>query len=123
MAGNYNAKQLAKLFTKDADCILACYSLTSEMSYDELDEWLEEIAQSGGANIPIVLVATKEDLASNERAVSMNKGLMKKRELGERCVHFCEVTTWTSDMTKITELLENIIVPNAKRYVKANKQE
>ena len=46
---------------------------------------------------------------------------MKKRELADRCVHFCEVTTWTSDMAKITDLLENIIVPNAKKYVKANK--
>ena len=121
MAGNYNAKQLAKLFTKDADCILACYSLTSEMSFDELDEWLEEIAQAGGNQIPVVLVATKEDLAANERAVSKNRGMMKKRELQERCVHFCEVTTWTSDMNQITELLEHIIVPNAKKYVKANR--
>ena len=80
MAGNFTARQLSKHYTPQADCILACYSLNSERSFEELDEWIQEIRQTQeGLNIPIMLLATKSDLAQNERAVTENRGQMYKR--------------------------------------------
>ena len=70
MAGNYQAAHLVKKECQGANCILLCYSLISHESYQKLDDWLEEIDRDEfGINLPIVLVATKRDLASEHRAV------------------------------------------------------
>ena len=70
-----------------------------------------------GGDIPIILIATKADLAeADRRQISEARGLNYKKELGARCKHFEEVTTYTDNANTITKLLESRIVPIAKEY-------
>ena len=59
-----------------------------------------------------MLVGTKSELA-NERVISCKKGLEAKEKIGERCVYFCEVTSYENKSPAILDLLEKGIVPYA----------
>ena len=86
-------------YCKQADCIVLCYSLTSKKSFEGLAEWLDELSLDERAKtLPVALVATKSDLAAEQRQVSEDFGYEKKNQIGPRCFLFREVTTFTDDM-------------------------
>ena len=89
VAGNMQAKQLVSLYCKQADCVILCYDLTRRRSFELVDEWLLELNDDPKAKqLPIVLLATKEDLALEKRSVTKSAGSKKKEFIGERCFLF-----------------------------------
>mmetsp|Transcript_7433 Transcript_7433/g.9009 ORF Transcript_7433/g.9009 Transcript_7433/m.9009 type:complete len:143 (-) Transcript_7433:29-457(-) len=122
VAGNSQAKDLVSRFCKNTHCILVCYSIISEGSFRDIDEWVDGIKElPGGSDIPIVLIGTKSDLAEDSRAVSDRKGNCAKRAIGKSCFQFTEITTFTDDMTHMKSLLEEVIVPAAKNFAKQGR--
>ena len=67
----------------------------------------------GCSEKPVVLIATKADLAQEERIVTMNRGEQYKAQLGRRCTHFQEVTTFTDDLAKTNSKLIDQVVSAA----------
>ena len=116
VAGNFTAKQLVHTYCKQADCIVLCYSLTSKTSFNSLAEWLEELSLDERAKtLPVALIATKSDLAPEQRQVTEDQGYLKKDDIGERCFIFRETTTFTDDMQPIQDLFLNDIVAHVMR--------
>ena len=76
-----------------------------------LQEWLDELSLDERAKtLPVALIATKSDLAPEQRSVTEDQGYLKKEEIGERCFIFRETTTFTDDMQPIQNLFLNDIV-------------
>ena len=70
IAGNQMGKKDAQQYSQEVHCILLCYSLISESSFEEIWDWLSAIDQSQDHHkVPIILVGTKLDLAHSERVV------------------------------------------------------
>ena len=68
------------LYSKQADVILLCYNLTKKKTFDDLDEWLDQLNLDKKAKtLPIALIATKSDLAMDQRAVDTNHGYRKMK--------------------------------------------
>ena len=64
--------------------IILCYSINSNESFKELDDWLEAIeSEPVAASLPIALIATKSDL-EDSRVVSLSLGKEKKKEITKR---------------------------------------
>ena len=102
-------QDLVREHCRDSHCIILCYNLTSRLSYENLPDWLEEIEKDQvGKNLPVVLVATKMDLAADQRQVSEDKGYSKQREIGEKCILFRETTTYGSDVSSVTSLFTEV---------------
>ena len=114
MAGNFAMQDLVRDHCKDADCIILCYNLTSRRSFENLPDWLEEIEKDSiGKNLPVALVATKSDLAQDQRQVSEDLGYRKKGDIGDKCILFRETTTYGNDVSSVnllfTEVAEMIV--------------
>lgn len=61
-AGQEDYERVRRLFYKDANCFMVCYSVDHRTSFDNiLSKWIPEL-QPDGHCVPIVLVATKKDL-------------------------------------------------------------
>ena len=104
-------------YCKQADCIVLCYSLTQKTSFQNLNEWLEELSLDERAKtLPVALIATKLDLAPDQRAVSEDEGYIKKEEIGDRCFIFRETTTFTDDTRPIQDLFINEIVSHVLNH-------
>ena len=66
------------LYCKQADVIVLCYNLTKKRTFDDLDEWLDQLNLDNKAKtLPIALIATKSDLAMDQREVETNQGYRK----------------------------------------------
>ena len=108
MAGNATTQQLVGEFIEKADCVLLCYTLTSDLSFKNLDDWIEEIQKTDkGNNIPIAIAATKSDRAINERAVSTSRMETLKRNT-KNCFYAAEVTAWTDNVSYVNDLFEKL---------------
>ena len=79
----------AKSYAKDADCILLCYSIASEQSFEEINNWLDAVEEEKtNHDIPVILLGTKQDLELSERQVQTDQGKRAKTRIGQRCKHF-----------------------------------
>ena len=53
---------------RDADAVILCYSITSKVSFDDIDDWLEALQkQHNGRSLPIALIGLNSDLATTKR--------------------------------------------------------
>ena len=95
VAGNQAARHLINHFCKNANCVLLCYDISNESSFERLSSWHEDLTNDF-ASIPIALLALKSDLSGRgKRVVSEYNGEKKKKEFN--CFHFQEVSTFTRD--------------------------
>ena len=109
MAGNFAMQDLVREHCRDSDCIILCYNLTSRRSFENLPDWLMEIEKDSiGQNLPVALVATKMDLAQDQRQVSEDMGYRKKQEIGEKCILFRETTTYGSEFSSVNQLFNEV---------------
>ncbi len=107
-AGNATTQQLVEHYIEKADCVLLCYSLTSHRSFENLDDWLEEIQKTDkGEKAPIALVATKLDLAISQRAVDPWK-LTKKEAATKNCFISREITAWEDRTDYVNDLFQKV---------------
>ena len=80
-AGQEKFKSLTKLFTKEAKIAILVYSIDSEESFNELDEWLKLVKASNEDNLILGVAANKSDLASG-KTISEERGKKYANNIG-----------------------------------------
>ena len=80
-AGQEKFKSLSKLFTKNTKIAILVYSIDSEESFNELDEWLKLIVAGNDDRVIYGLAGNKSDLAS-ENTIPDEKGLQYAKNIG-----------------------------------------
>ena len=80
-AGQEKFKSLTKLFTKEAKIAILVYSIDSEESFNELDEWLKLVKASNEENLILGVAANKSDLAS-DKTISEERGREYAKSIG-----------------------------------------
>jgi small GTP-binding protein len=78
-AGQENYRGLARIYFRDAQCVLIVYDIADHATFDDVNYWLEELEQLTPDSHFRVLVASKCDLRGT-RAVSEDDG----RELARK---------------------------------------
>ncbi len=79
-AGQERFKSITKTFYKGAQVVIICFDLTNEISFEDVDIWLEEIRKEKRGDPIIVLVGTKSDLTSS-RVITKEEALKKTTQL------------------------------------------
>lgn len=79
-AGQERFKSITKTFYKGAQVVIICFDLTNEISFEDVDIWLEEIKKEKIGDPIIVLVGTKSDLTSS-RVITKEEALKKTTHL------------------------------------------
>jgi small GTP-binding protein len=72
-AGQENYRSLARIYFRDAQCVLIVYDLADDSTFKNVDYWIEELDQLSPESHFRVLVANKRDLR-NTRAVTEEAG-------------------------------------------------
>eukprot|EP01017_Pseudomicrothorax_dubius_P042860 TRINITY_DN7053_c0_g2_i2.p1 TRINITY_DN7053_c0_g2~~TRINITY_DN7053_c0_g2_i2.p1 ORF type:complete len:203 (+),score=36.33 TRINITY_DN7053_c0_g2_i2:113-721(+) len=67
-AGQEKYRSATKLFYKNASGAFVVFDLTNDMSFDKVEERLQEVYEQCGESCAVILVGNKRDL-TNERAV------------------------------------------------------
>ena len=80
-AGQEKYKSLTKLFTKDAKIAILVYSVDSEESFNDLDDWLKLVKGSNEDNIILGVAGNKSDLAS-DTTISEERGKAYAKKIG-----------------------------------------
>ena len=80
-AGQEKFKSLTKLFTKEAKIAILVYSIDSEESFNELDEWLKLVKTSNEDNLILGVAANKSDLAS-DKTINEERGREYAKKIG-----------------------------------------
>jgi len=61
-AGQERFKAMVRTYFRSASAAILVFDLTKKISFDHIDEWLNEIQEDLDTNAPIVLVGSKADL-------------------------------------------------------------
>lgn len=72
-AGQESFKSITRNYYRSAAVALIVYDVTSRLSFEKIEEWLNECKSNGNRELSLVLVGNKTDLDS-EREVSFNEG-------------------------------------------------
>ena len=65
-AGQENFRSITRLFYKDSDAIIICFSLTSRESFENLTEWIKDIDKNtDSSNMIKYLVGNCADLTGD----------------------------------------------------------
>lgn len=80
-AGQDEMQGITDIGIKDAQACILVYSVTSQLSFNEVDKFLDKVKQFSNDNSPkIVLVGNKCD--TNDRVVTMDQGKQKAASWG-----------------------------------------
>jgi small GTP-binding protein len=71
-AGQETFRSMIRVFYKGAHCGFLVYDISRQDTFHKVEEWLEELRQNAGPEIPIVLVGNQKDLDA-EREVSVKE--------------------------------------------------
>lgn len=80
-AGQERFKTITATYYKGAHGIILVYDITDRQSFQDIENWLEEIQKHASPNVAKLLVGNKCDL-ENERAVSVQEGREYAESLG-----------------------------------------
>ena len=72
-AGQENFRSLTRSYFKNSACAIITYDITNKESFDNVEEWINEIKNQSSKDILLVLVGNKNDL-ENERIVNFDEG-------------------------------------------------
>ena len=73
IAGQENFKCLTRSYFKNSICAIITYDITNKESFDNIQDWIDEVKNQSSKNTLLVLVGNKIDL-ENERIVSFDEG-------------------------------------------------
>lgn len=114
-AGQERYRAITSSYYKGANAAMILYDLTSSVSFKNVKRWLKEVRESSDANIIIMLIGNKSDLAkdhtdengntiSSLRSVSLEDG----ENLAER-EHTLFFETSAADATNVQEAFTRLI--------------
>ena len=72
-AGQENFKSITRAYYKNSVCAIVTYDITKRTSFENVQEWIDEVKSQTPKEILLVLVGNKIDL-ENERVVSFDEG-------------------------------------------------
>lgn len=84
-AGQERFKAIISSYYRGAHGVLIVYNVTDRESFNNVRKWLNEVNQSLEAQVPILLVGTKNDL-QNHRMVSLEEGQKLADSLGIKLI-------------------------------------
>ena len=79
-AGQERYKFITNAYIKGSQGILIVYDITNEVSFNNIENWIERACDKYDQNIKIILVGNKSDL-ENERKVKTETALEKAKKL------------------------------------------
>ena len=88
-AGQERFKSISQNYIKKANGVLLMYDISDEASFNNIENWMQNIQDNSGNKMCIVLVATKCDLVE-ERVVSKESGEKLAEKYG---IHFYETSS------------------------------
>ena len=105
-AGEERYRAITSAYYKGSKGCFIVYDITSEISFENVEKWYEEIRKSAEKEISIILVGNKCDL-ENERKVSIELGQSKAKNLN--CPFFeTSALNNTNIVTAFQSISENI---------------
>ena len=106
-AGQERFRNITKSFYKGAHGIVLTYSITDPNSYSHIEKWVDQIKETGNADIVMILVGSKSDL-KDERKVSYKQG----EELADRySIDFIETSSKEdSNIEQVFKLLTETVI-------------
>jgi small GTP-binding protein len=107
-AGQENYRSLARIYFRDAQCVLIVYDMADHTTYDDIRYWKEELDQLEPGSHFDFLIAGKSD-RRGKRAVSEDEGRQLAADLGAR---YFEASALSGE--GVTALFDSI----AERFVK-----
>ena len=72
-AGQENFRSITRAYYKNSVCAIVAYDITNRTSFENVQEWIDEVKSQTPKEILLVLVGNKIDLES-ERIVSFDEG-------------------------------------------------
>jgi small GTP-binding protein len=81
IAGQSKFSQIRKMFYEKAVGAIFVFDVTNRKSFDGIDSWKTDLAETLGEGFPSALIANKIDLAS-QRKVTEEEGFEKASDLG-----------------------------------------
>ena len=101
LAGQVKYENIRGSYFLGAKGLMLVYDVTNFLSFEELDNWIDEFRRTVKDPIPIILVGNKIDLReAGIPAISTSEGEAKAQELREKysChVHFVETSAKTGE--------------------------
>ena len=105
-AGEERYRAITSAYYKGSKGCFIVYDITSEISFENVEKWYEEIRKSAEKEISVILVGNKCDL-ENERKVSIELGQSKAKNLN--CPFFeTSALNNTNIVTAFQSISENI---------------
>ena len=105
-AGEERYRAITSAYYKGSKGCFIVYDITSEVSFENVEKWYEEILKSAEKEISVILIGNKCDL-ENERKVSIEMGQNKAKNLN--CPFFeTSALNNTNIMTAFQSISENI---------------
>ena len=72
-AGQENFKSITRAYYKNSVCTIVAYDITKRTSFENVQEWIDEVRSQSPKQILLVLVGNKIDL-DKERVVTFEEG-------------------------------------------------
>ena len=72
-AGQENFRSITRAYYKNSVCAIVAYDITKRTSFENVQEWIDEVRSQSPKQILLVLVGNKIDL-ENERVVTFEEG-------------------------------------------------
>ncbi|OHT09338.1 Ras-related protein RABF1 [Tritrichomonas foetus] len=114
-AGQDNYKTLVPMYFRSARVAILVFDVTSQESFNNLEEWIHLIHKSAPPDVELVLVGNKLDLENN-REVSFDRALNFSQEYG--AVLYLETSAQTGQNVK--ELFDQIA--NMKQFLNEKEE-
>lgn len=96
-AGQERYRAITSSYYKGARGSIIVYDITSEESFKNVENWMNDVSKKGNKDVKFLLLGNKKDLV-NDRIVSEFKGIEKAKELN---MHFFEASAL--DKTNVNE--------------------
>ena len=105
-AGEERYRAITSAYYKGSKGCFIVYDITSEISFENVEKWYEEIRKSAEKEISVILVGNKCDL-ENERKVSIELGQSKAKNLNSPFFETSALNN-TNIVTAFQSISENI---------------
>ena len=107
-AGQERFKSIASNYLKKAEGIILVYDITDRISFENIDNWVDDINKEGKNSKPIILIGNKSD-KEDERAIKKDEG----EKLAKNCcggIKFYETSCQTGENVEkaINDLVNDV---------------
>ena len=111
VSGQRTFKQIRKMYYPNTDCFLILYDVSNKQSFEDIEDWLDEIKPYAKKNGIFLLIGNKIDL-NGQRLITQTEGENKATELG---IEFYETSAKTGqNVGELFEYVGNKIIEKKK---------